>query len=47
MPTTSAALRAGDRAPSFSLATPDGAVRSLESYLAKGPFLLAFHRGTW
>jgi peroxiredoxin len=40
-------LRAGDRAPEFSLLTQKGAVRSLADFLAAGPLLLAFHRGTW
>jgi peroxiredoxin len=31
----------------FSLPTQKGDVRSLDSYLQKGPVLLAFHRGTW
>jgi peroxiredoxin len=34
-------------APPFSLPTQKGDVRSLDSYLEKGPVLLAFHRGTW
>ena len=34
-------------APQFELPTQKGYVRSLASFLAKGPVLLAFHRGTW
>jgi peroxiredoxin len=34
-------------APPFELPTQKGDVRSLASFLAKGPVLLAFHRGTW
>jgi peroxiredoxin Q/BCP len=34
-------------APPFRLPTQKGDLRALEDYLAKGPILLAFHRGTW
>ena len=34
-------------APHFELPTQKGEMRSLEQYLAGGPVLLAFHRGTW
>ena len=34
-------------APPFELPTQKGRMRSLESFLEKGPVLLAFHRGTW
>lgn len=34
-------------APPFNLPTQKGDTRSLQDYLAKGPVLLAFHRGTW
>jgi peroxiredoxin len=34
-------------APPFQLPTQKGELRSLASYLVKGPVLLAFHRGTW
>jgi peroxiredoxin len=34
-------------APPFELPTQKVDVRSLESFLTKGPVLLAFHRGTW
>ncbi len=40
-------LKAGDRAPDFTLPTQRGDPRSLAGYLARGPVLLAFHRGTW
>jgi peroxiredoxin len=34
-------------APAFELPTQKGDRRSLAEFLAKGPVLLAFHRGTW
>jgi peroxiredoxin len=34
-------------APSFTLPSDRGEMVSLEALLAKGPLLLAFHRGTW
>jgi peroxiredoxin len=34
-------------APPFELPTQKGEMRSLAQFLAKGPVLLAFHRGTW
>ena len=34
-------------APSFTLPTQKGEMRSLAEFLEKGPVLLAFHRGTW
>jgi peroxiredoxin len=40
-------LAAGDRAPDFTLPSNRGDRQSLASYLARGPVLLAFHRGTW
>ena len=43
----STTLRPGDRAPDFSLPTQRGEMRTLADYLANGPLLLAFHRGTW
>ena len=43
MPTSSALTDA----PPFQLPNQKGQVRSLADYLAKGPALLAFHRGTW
>ena len=43
----SSTLKAGDRAPLFTLPNQKGAPVSLEAALAKGPVLLGFHRGTW
>ena len=43
----SSAPRVGDRAPLFELPTQRGEPRALEDFLARGPVLLAFHRGTW
>jgi peroxiredoxin len=40
-------LVAGTPAPWFSLPSQRGGVRTLAEYLATGPLLLAFHRGTW
>ncbi len=40
-------LKAGDRAPAFALPTQRGEPRALADSLARGPVLLAFHRGTW
>jgi peroxiredoxin len=40
-------LEPGDPAPPFSLPTQRGEMRSLGDALARGPVLLAFHRGTW
>jgi peroxiredoxin len=34
-------------APAFELPTQKGQLRTLASFLEKGPVLLAFHRGTW
>jgi peroxiredoxin len=34
-------------APPFELPTQKGDKASLADFLAKGPVLLAFHRGTW
>ena len=34
-------------APPFELPTQKGDRRTLASFLARGPVLLAFHRGTW
>lgn len=41
------ALKAGDRAPTFTLPDPDGKLVSSENLLAKGPLVLTFYRGTW
>lgn len=40
-------LLPGMPAPGFTLPSQDGGTRSLAGYLAQGPLLLAFHRGTW
>lgn len=37
----------GDIAPAFTLATQKGDKRELAGFVAQGPVLLAFHRGTW
>jgi peroxiredoxin len=37
----------GTPAPWFSLPSHRGDVHTLAQYLAAGPLLLAFHRGTW
>ena len=42
-----AAVETGAAAPPFELPTQKGALRSLSGFLARGPVLLAFHRGTW
>jgi peroxiredoxin len=34
-------------APPFDLPAAAGGTRSLAAFLARGPLLLAFHRGTW
>lgn len=47
MLTSSTTLKPGATAPDFSLPTNRGDQRSLAEYLARGPVLLAFHRGTW
>lgn len=43
----STTLKPGDLAPDFTLPTNRGDLTSLSRYLARGPVLLAFHRGTW
>jgi len=40
-------LKAGDRAPLFTLPTQKGEPWSLAEALDVGPVLLAFHRGTF
>jgi peroxiredoxin len=40
-------LLPGMPAPPFALRAQDGSDRTLAGYLAEGPLLLAFHRGTW
>lgn len=41
------ALKAGDRAPAFTLPDQDGAMVSSADLLARGPLLLSFYRGVW
>ena len=41
------ALRAGDKAPEFTLEDPDGNPVSSAELLAKGPLVLSFYRGVW
>jgi peroxiredoxin len=43
----STTLKPGDTAPAFELPSNRGDRQSLAQYLARGPVLLAFHRGTW
>ncbi len=41
------ALKAGDRAPTFTLNDPDGRPVSSTDLLAKGPLIISFYRGVW
>jgi peroxiredoxin len=41
------ARNAGDRAPEFILADPDGKPVSMRELLAKGPLVISFYRGVW
>jgi peroxiredoxin len=41
------ALKAGDRAPAFTLNDPDGQPVSSTELLAKGPLVVSFYRGVW
>ena len=41
------ALKAGDRAPEFTLAGPDGTLVSSAELLARGPLVVSFYRGVW
>jgi peroxiredoxin len=41
------ALKAGDRAPAFTLPDPDGKHVSTQDLLAKGPLVMTFYRGAW
>ena len=41
------ALKAGDKAPEFTLHDPDGNPVSSVELLAKGPLVLSFYRGVW
>lgn len=43
----STTLKAGDRAPLFTLPNQKGQPVSLQDALARGPVVLGFHRGTW
>jgi peroxiredoxin len=41
------ALKAGDRAPAFTLAAPDDMPVSSVQLLASGPLVVSFYRGVW
>jgi peroxiredoxin len=41
------ALKAGDAAPDFALASAEGQIVALSDLLAKGPVVLSFYRGKW
>lgn len=41
------ALKAGDRAPAFTLHDPDGKPVSSAKLLAQGPLVVSFYRGVW
>jgi peroxiredoxin len=41
------ALKAGDRAPTFSLNDPDGRPVTSAELLEKGPLIISFYRGVW
>jgi peroxiredoxin len=41
------ALKAGDRAPAFTLPDPDHKLVSSADLLAKGPLVVTFYRGAW
>ncbi|NYH26902.1 peroxiredoxin-like family protein [Paraburkholderia bryophila] len=41
------ALRAGDKAPAFTLTDPDGTLVSSTELLEKGPVVISFYRGVW
>ncbi len=41
------ALKAGDLAPAFSLAAPDGTLVASHDLLARGPLIVSFYRGVW
>ncbi|BDV38362.1 redoxin domain-containing protein [Methylocystis bryophila] len=47
MPIVENALKAGDKAPEFSLLNHHGEPRSLIDYLKTGPLVLTFYRGLW
>jgi peroxiredoxin len=44
---TDRALKAGDRAPTFTLTDADGASVSSAALLARGPLVVSFYRGVW
>ena len=41
------ALKAGDKAPVFTLSDPDGRPVSSSDLLARGPLVVSFYRGVW
>jgi peroxiredoxin len=41
------ALKAGDAAPDFDLAAPDGTLVGSRDLLARGPLVVSFYRGVW
>lgn len=41
------ALKAGDRAPVFTLNDPEGKPVTSDDLLAKGPLVISFYRGVW
>ncbi len=41
------ALKAGDKAPAFTLNDPEGQPVSSADLLAKGPLVISFYRGVW
>jgi peroxiredoxin len=41
------ALKAGDKAPAFTLNDPEGQSISSSELLAKGPLVVSFYRGVW
>jgi peroxiredoxin len=41
------ALKAGDKAPAFTLDDPDGQPVSSSELLKKGPLVISFYRGVW
>ena len=43
----SRALKAGDVAPEFTLAAPDGTLVSSADLLRSGPLIVSFYRGVW
>lgn len=41
------ALKAGDKAPAFTLNDPDGKPTSSADLLTNGPLVMSFYRGVW